>query len=345
MRLSMNLPYAGGFKEAVQKVADLERAGLDVVWIGEAYSFDSISQMGYLAAKTDTVQIGAGIVNVFSRTAALVAMTFAGLDYVSDGRAICGLGASGPQVVEGFHGVPYQKPLTRIREYIDVCRTVWKREPLVYDGETVKVPVPEGEGTGLGKPLKIVNHPVRSAIPIWWASLTNKAVQATAEVADGWLPIMFIPERAAAVWGDDLKAGLAKRAPDLGPLEIAAGGILAIGEDLVGPEADRIRDLGRAQTALYVGGMGARGKNFYNDLFVQYGYEAEAREIQELFLGGHQREAVAKVPDAFVDEVALVGTVERIRDRLAAWRESGATSLLVSTRDVATLRGVAEAAS
>jgi len=330
MRLSMSLPYAGGFKEAVQQVADLERVGLDMVWIGEAYSFDSISQMGYLAAKTDTVQIGAGIVNVFSRTAALVAMTFAGLDYVSDGRAICGLGASGPQVVEGFHGVPYQKPLTRIREYIDVCRTVWKREPLVYDGETVKVPVPEGEGTGLGKPLKIVNHPVRSAIPIWWASLTNKAVQATAEVADGWLPIMFIPERAATVWGDDLKAGLAKRAPDLGPLEIAAGGILAIGEDLVGPEADRIRDLGRAQTALYVGGMGARGKNFYNDLARRYGYVDEAIEIQDLYLSGQKDAAAAKVPADWLEQPSLVGPPSYVAERVVAYKEAGVTVLSVS---------------
>jgi F420-dependent oxidoreductase-like protein len=349
MRLSMQLPYAGGFKEAVQKVADLERAGLDIVWIGEAYSFDSISQMGYLAAKTDTVQIGAGIVNVFSRTAALVAMTFAGLDYVSDGRAICGLGASGPQVVEGFHGVPYQKPLTRIKEYIDVCRTVWKREPLVYDGETVKVPLPEGEGTGLGKPLKIVNHPVRAAIPIWWASLTGKAVQATAEVADGWLPIMFIPERAATVWGDDLKAGLAKRSPDLGPLEIGAGGLLAIGEDLVGAEADRIRDLGRAQTALYVGGMGARGKNFYNDLARRYGYVDEAIEIQDLYLSGQKDVAAAKVPADWLEQTSLVGPPSYVAERVAAYKEAGVTVLAVNPvgpdpiKTVAQLRSIVDA--
>ena len=244
MRLSMQLSYAGGFKEAVQQVVDLEQAGLDVVWVAEAYSFDAISQMGYLAAKTDRIQIGSGIVNVYSRTPALMAMTFAGLDYVSDGRIICGLGASGPQVVEGFHGVPYEKPMTRIKEYIEVCRMVWRREKLVYDGETVQVPLPEGEGTGLGKPLKLINHPVRSDIPIWWASLMGKSVEATAEVADGWLPIMFIPEKAHLVWGDQLKAGLAKRSPDLAPLEICAGGLTAIGEDLVGDKADRIRDFG-----------------------------------------------------------------------------------------------------
>jgi len=330
MRLSMQLPYAGGFKEAAEKVADLERAGLDIVWVGEAYSFDSISQMGYLAAKTDTVQIGAGIVNVYSRTAAMIAMTFAGLDYVSEGRAICGLGASGPQVVEGFHGVPYAKPLTRIKEYIDVCRTVWRREPLVYDGETVKVPLPEGQGTGLGKPLKLINHPVRADIPIWWASLMGKAVAATAEVADGWLPIMFIPERAAAVWGEELKAGLAKRAPELAPLEIAAGGLVAIGEDLVGDKADHIRDMARAQTALYVGGMGARGKNFYNDLARRYGYVDEAIEIQDLYLGGNKDAAAAKVPADWLEKTSLVGPASYVAERVAAFKEAGVTVLAVN---------------
>jgi F420-dependent oxidoreductase-like protein len=348
MRLSMQLPYAGGFKEAAQKVADLERAGLDIVWAGEAYSFDSISQLGYLAAKTETVQIGAGIVNVYSRTAALIAMTFAGLDYVSEGRAICGLGASGPQVVEGFHGVPYEKPLTRIKEYIDVCRMVWKREPLAYEGQTVTVPLPEGQGTGLGKPLKLINHPVRSNIPIWWASLTSKAVEATAEVADGWLPIMFIPEKAAHVWGDQLKAGLAKRSPDLGPLEIAAGGWVAIGEDLVGDKADRIRDLTRPQTALYVGGMGARGKNFYNDLAQRYGYVDEAIEIQDLYLSGQKDAAAAKVPAEWVEKTSLVGPASYVAERVAAFKEAGVTVLAVNAagpdpvKTIEQLRGIVD---
>jgi F420-dependent oxidoreductase-like protein len=348
MRLSMQLPYAGGFKEAAQQVADLERAGLDIVWAGEAYSFDSISQLGYLAGKTDTVHIGAGIVNVYSRTPALIAMTFAGLDYVSEGRAICGLGASGPQVVEGFHGVPYEKPLTRIKEYIDVCRIVWKREPLQYDGQTVKVPLPEGEGTGLGKPLKIINHPVRSAIPIWWASLTGKAVEATAEVADGWLPIMFIPERASQVWGDQLKSGLAKRSPDLGPLEIAAGGMVAIGDDLTGDTADRIRDKARPQTALYVGGMGARGKNFYNDLARQYGYVDEAIEIQDLYLAGQKDTAAAKVPADWLEKTSLVGPPSYVAERVAAYKEAGVTVLSVNpvgsdpVKTIEQLRGIVD---
>ena len=227
MKLSTMINYAGGFKEAVERVVAMEKAGLDQVWVAEAYSFDAISQIGYLAARTERVEIGTGILNVYSRTPALMAMTAAGCDFVSDGRFILGLGASGPQVIEGFHGVPYEKPMMRIKETIEVCRQVWKREgPLRYEGKTVQVPLPEGQGTGLGKALKIINHPVRSEIPVWWASLKDKSVEATAEMADGWLPIMFLPEKANNVWGEQLKAGLAKRDPSLGTLSISAGGAL-----------------------------------------------------------------------------------------------------------------------
>jgi F420-dependent oxidoreductase-like protein len=330
VRLSMQLSYAGGFKESVQKVVDLEKAGLDIVWVAEAYSFDAVSQMGYLAAKTERIEIGSGIVNVFSRTPALMAMTFAGLDYVSDGRTICGLGASGPQVIEGFHGVPYEKPMTRIKEYIEVCRKVWKREVLAYDGNTVKIPLPEGQGTGLGKPLKLINHPVRADIPIWWASLMGKSVEATAELADGWLPIMFIPEKYEQVWGDQLQAGLAKRSPDLAPLEVAAGGMTAIGDDLVGEAADRILDYSRPMTALYVGGMGARGKNFYNTIARQYGYEQEATEIQDLYLDGKKDEAAGKVPAEWLRLSNLVGPKSLIKERVAAYKEAGVTVLSVN---------------
>jgi F420-dependent oxidoreductase-like protein len=331
MRLSMNINYAGGFHEAVQRVVDLEKAGLDVVWIAEAYSYDAISQVGYLAAKTERVHIGTGIVNVYSRTAALMAMTAAGCDYVSDGRFILGLGASGPQVIEGFHGVPYEKPMQRIKEYIDVCRMVWKREaPLNYQGKTVQVPLPAGEGTGLGKPLKLINHPVRPDIPIWWASLMGNSVAATAEVADGWLPVFFLPDKFQEVWGDDLKRGLAKRSPDLPRLEVSAGGMLAIGEDLVGEKADRILDLGRPTTALYVGGMGARDKNFYNTIARKYGYEAEAIEIQDLYLDGKKKEAEAKVPREMLALGNLVGPRSLIKERIGAYKEAGVTILSVN---------------
>ncbi len=331
MKISMMINYAGGFKEAVQRVVDLEKAGLDQVWIAEAYSFDAISQVGYLAAKTERVEIGTGIVNVYSRTAALMAMTAAGCDYVSDGRFILGLGASGPQVVEGFHGVPYEKPMVRIKEYIEACRMIWKREEkFEYHGQTVQVPLPEGQGTGLGKPLKIINHPLRSDIPIWWASLKGLSVTATAELADGWLPIMFIPEKFQNVWGKELKAGTAKRDPSRKPLDIAAGGMLAIDESLTGDARTKILDYGRPNMALYVGGMGARGKNFYNDIAVAYGYEKEAAEVQDLYLEGKKDEAAAALPGEWLELANLVGPKSYIKERVGAFKEAGVTVLSVN---------------
>ena len=331
MKLSMMINYAGGFKEAVQRVVDLEKAGLDQVWIAEAYSFDAISQVGYLAAKTERVEIGTGIVNVYSRTAALMAMTAAGCDYISDGRFILGLGASGPQVVEGFHGVPYEKPMVRIKEYIEACRMIWKREEkFEYHGQTVQVPLPEGQGTGLGKPLKIINHPLRSDIPIWWASLKGLSVTATAELADGWLPIMFIPEKFQNVWGKELKAGTAKRDPNRKPLDIAAGGMLAIDESLTGDAQKKILDYGRPNMALYVGGMGARGKNFYNDIAVAYGYEKEAVEVQDLYLEGKKDEAAAALPGEWLELANLVGPKSYIKERVGAFKEAGVTVLSVN---------------
>ena len=331
MKLSMMLNYSGGFKEAAQRVVTLEKAGLDQVWIPEAYSFDAISQVGYLAAITDRIEIGTGIVNVYSRTAALMAMTAAGCDYVSDGRFILGLGASGAQVVEGFHGMPYEKPMQRIKEYIEACRDIWRREaPFRYDGQTVKVPLPAGEGTGLGKPLKLINHPVRTDIPIWWASLMGKSVEATAQLANGWLPTLFVPDRFRQVWGDNIAAGLAKRAPELGPLEISAGGMVAIDESLTGDAQRAILDRARPSAALYIGGMGARGKNFYNDIARAYGYEAEATLVQDLYLDGRKDEAAAAIPNEFLELSNLVGTPGFVRDRIAAFREAGVTSLSIS---------------
>lgn len=330
MKLSMMINYSGDFHADVERVIELEKAGLDVVWVPEAYSFDAVSQMGYLAAKTSTIEIGSGIVNVFSRTATCMAQTAAGLDMVSGGRFILGLGASGPQVIEGFHGVPYDKPMPRIRDYINVCRMTWRREKVVYDGPTVKIPLPEGEGTGLGKPLKIINHPVREHIPIFWASLMGQSVKNTAQYADGWLPIFFDPEKFHTVWGDDLKSGQAERAADLGPLQISAGGMVAIGEELTGDARSRILDFGRPTTALYVGGMGARDKNFYNTICQRYGYVEEAIEIQDLYLAGKKEEAAAAVPAEMLEKTNLVGPAGYVKERLAAYKEAGVTHLQVS---------------
>ncbi|HUF97289.1 MAG TPA: LLM class F420-dependent oxidoreductase [Ilumatobacter sp.] len=330
MKLSMNINYSGDFLADVQLVQDLESAGLDIVWVPEAYSFDSVSQMGFLAAKTSTIEIGAGILNVYSRTATCMAQTAAGLDYVSGGRFVLGLGASGPQVVEGFHGVPYEKPMARIRDYINVCRMVWRREPVVYDGTTTTIPLPADQGSGLAKPLKLINHPVRQNIPIFWASLMGLSVTATAEQADGWLPIFFDPEKFHSVWGDELKAGLAKRDPSLGQLQISAGGMVAIGEDLVGDAATRVLDKGRNQLALYIGGMGARDKNFYNTICQKYGYVDEAIEIQDLYLSGQKDAAAAAVPADMLTNTNLVGPAGYIKERIAAYQEAGVTHLSVN---------------
>ena len=330
MKLSMMINYSGDFHADVAKVIELEKAGLDVVWVPEAYSFDAVSQMGYLAAKTSTIEIGSAILNVFSRTATCMAQTAAGLDMVSGGRFILGLGASGPQVIEGFHGVPYEKPMPRIRDYINVCRMTMQREKVVYDGPTVKVPLPAGEGTGLGKPLKLINHPVRDTVPIFWASLMGQSVKATAQLADGWIPIFFDPEKFHTVWGDDLKAGQAVRDPSLGTLQISAGGMVAIGDQLIGDAQKRILDYSRPNVALYVGGMGARDKNFYNTICQKYGYVSEAAEIQDLYLDGKKDEAAAAVPAEMLEKTNLVGPAGYIKERLAAYKEAGVTHLSVS---------------
>ena len=330
MKLAMMLNYSGDFHADVARVQDLEQAGLDLVWVAEAYSFDAISQVGFLAAKTSRIEIGTGIINVFSRTATAVAQTAAGCDFVSDGRFVLGLGASGPQVIEGFHGVPYEHPMPRIREYIDVCRMVWRREPVVYDGSVVQIPLPEGQGTGLGKPLKLINRPKRADIPVFWASLMGKSVTATARHADGWLPIFFDPEKFEHVWGDDLDTGLADRDPALGPLQISAGGMVAIGDEYAGDGADRVLDMARPNTALYVGGMGARDKNFYNTIAKKYGYVDEATEIQDLYLSGRKEEAAAAVPRALLASTNLVGPESHVAERIAAYKAAGVTHLSIN---------------
>jgi F420-dependent oxidoreductase-like protein len=327
MKITTFLGYAGGFKQAAQQVIEMEAAGLDHVWVAEAYGFDSVSQMGYLAALTSTVEIGSAILPIYTRTPTLLAMTAAGIDALSDGRFHLGLGASGPQVIEGFHGVEYSAPLGRTREIVEICRDVWRREaPLDHHGRYYDVPLPAGEGSGLGKALKIITHPVRPDIPVWIASLGERNVAMTAEVADGWIPTLFIPDRAQAVWGGSLAEGASRRDASLGPLQITAGGLLAVGES---DEVASIRDLARPMVALYVGGMGAKGKNFYNDLACRYGFEREAAEIQDLYLSGKKKEAEALVPDELLELTSLCGPESYIAERIAAFAEAGVTHLQV----------------
>lgn len=324
MKIGLSINYAGGFKDVAAEVADLERAGLDIVFVPEAYSFDAVSALGYLAAVTERVQLASGIMQLYTRTPTLTAMSAAGLDYVSDGRFILGLGASGPQVIEGFHGVRYDAPITRTREVVEICRQVWRRERLHYDGKHYTVPLPADQGTGLGKALKLINQPVRERIPILLAALGPKNVELAAEIAEGWQPIFFLPEKAATVWGESLEAGKAKRDPALGTLQIYAGPVLAIGDNV-----EPLREFVKPHLALYIGGMGAKGKNFYHSLATSYGYGAEADRIQELYLAGEKDAAAKAVPDDLVRDVNLIGSAAFVKERVAAYREAGVTTLNV----------------
>lgn len=324
MRTGIFLSYAGGFKEAPAQVVELEKVGVDIALVAEAYSYDAISQLGYLAAKTSTMELGTGVVPIYTRTPALMAMTAAGVDYVSDGRFRLGLGTSGPQVMEGFHGVPFDAPLGRTREVVEICRKVWRRENLDYDGKYYQLPLPADRGTGLGKSLHLINHPVRARIPITIAALGPKNVELTAEIAEGWQPVFYLPEKADDVWGDALRAGAAKRDPELGPLDVMVSASLAIGDDV----DDRL-EWAKPQLALYIGGMGARGQNFYHKLATRYGYGEVADHIQDLFLAGKKAEAIAAVPDDLVRNVSLVGPKGFVKERLAAYAEAGVTTMLV----------------
>jgi F420-dependent oxidoreductase-like protein len=331
MRVGMMLGYAGGFSETVDELADFERAGLDIVFVPEAYSFDAVSQLGFIAARTTRLEIASGILPIYSRTPALTAMTAAGLDFVSGGRFTLGLGTSGPQVIEGWHGVPYDAPVGRTRELVEICRMVWRRERLEYKGRYYRLPLDEGgeglalSGTGLGKPLKLINHPVRERIPIVIAALGPKNVALAAEVAEGWQPIFYFPEKAAIAWDAPLAEGKARRDPALGTLDVIASAPLAIGDDVTG-----LRDLTRPVFALYIGGMGARGRNFYYDLACRFGYESEADTIQEAYLAGRRDEAAALVPADLVEKTALIGPAGYVAERLEAFRETGVTTLNVT---------------
>ncbi|WP_445161926.1 LLM class F420-dependent oxidoreductase [Mycobacterium sp. Dal123C01] len=325
MRIGIALDYSSGFHEAVDRIVELEKAGIDIAVVAEAYSFDAVSQLGYLAAKTSTIELASGVFPIYIRTPSLLAMTAAGLDFVSDGRFTLGIGTSGPQVMEGFHGVEFNAPIGRTREIVEICRQVWRRERVQYDGKYYQLPLPADRGTGLGKPLQLINHPVRERIPITIAALGPKNVELTAEIAEGWQPVFYLPEKADTVWGEALAAGTAKRDPGLGPLDIVVHASLAIGDNV----EERLAWV-KPQLALYIGGMGAKGRNFYHNLATRYGYGEVADKIQELYLSGRKREAIEAVPDELVRGMSLVGPRGFIAERIAAFAESGVTTLLVS---------------
>jgi F420-dependent oxidoreductase-like protein len=324
VQLSALVTLSADVSSTLQRAVALSTAGIDIIGVAEAYGVDAVSLLGYLAARTERIQLMSQILPLFSRSPALTAMTAAGLDLVSGGRFILGLGASGPQVVEGWHGVPYTAPVGRTREVIEICRSAWRRERLSYKGRYYRLPLPEGEGTGLGKPLKLVAHPARERIPVYLAALGTKNVQLAAEVAEGWIPTLFMPEHAHAVWGASLARGQQKRDPRLGGLEIVAGAPLAIGAGL-----GELRNHARRRLALYVGGMGAKGANFYNDLVTRYGFAREAELVQDLYLRGDKREAAAALPQALVDGMSLVGDEGFVRERARAFLAAGVTVLQV----------------
>jgi F420-dependent oxidoreductase-like protein len=311
-------------------VQEAERLGFDSVWVAEAWGTDAVSVLGWLAAKTERIKLGSAIMQIPGRTPANTAMTAATLDLLSGGRFLLGLGTSGPQVVEGWHGQPWGKPLGKTREYVEIVRSALRRELVEHDGDHYSIPWDGPGATGLGKPLKLMLRPLRAEIPIYLAALGPKNVALAAEIADGWLPIFVVPERFDDAFGPSLAA-----APP--GFEIAATASVFVGDDV-----PALLDALRPHVALYVGGMGAKGRNFYNSLVRRYGWEKEAERIQELYLAGKQREAIAAVPDELVDAVALVGPKERIAERLAAWRETPVTTLVVGTLQPEALQTLAE---
>jgi F420-dependent oxidoreductase-like protein len=333
MKLGLSLGYAPpgtNPSDLFPLVQEAERLGFDSVWVAEAWGTDAVSVLGWLAARTETIKLGSAIMQIPGRTPANAAMTAATLDLLSNGRFLLGLGTSGPQVVEGWHGQPWGKPLGKTREYVEIVRTALRRDVVAHEGEHYRIPWDGPGATGLGKPLKLMLRPLRAEIPIYLAALGPKNVALAAEIADGWLPVFVDPDHFDDAFGPSLAAA----PPDF---QIAATVSVAVGDDV-----EALRDALRPHVALYVGGMGAKGRNFYNSLVRRYGWEEEAERIQELYLAGKQREAIAAVPDELVDAVSLVGPKERIAERLEAWRATPVTTLVLGALQPEALQTLAE---
>ena len=329
MRLGLNLGYqTPGVNpaELVPLVQRAEELGFDSVWAAESWGTDAVTVLAWMAASTSRIKVGSAIMQIPGRTPANTAMTAATLDLMSGGRFLLGLGTSGPQVVEGWHGQPWGKPLVKTREYVEIVRAALRRELVEHDGEHYRIPYHGPGESGLGKPLKLMLRPLRAEIPIYLAAIGPKNVALAFEIADGWLPIFVVPERFRDAYGTPPEN-----------FEIAATVNVLVGDDV-----ESLRNALKPHVALYVGGMGAKGKNFYNALVSRYGWEADAARIQELYLAGKQREAIAAVPDELVDAISLVGPKERIRERLEAWRETPVTTLLVGSPQPEALETLAE---
>jgi F420-dependent oxidoreductase-like protein len=338
MRLGLAINYASGKIELpLEAVLEADRLGYYAVWTSEAYGSDAVSPLAWLGALTKNIHLGTAIMQIPGRTPANTAMTATTLDQLSGGRFLLGLGVSGPQVVEGWHGVAYGKPLVKTREYVEVVRKIMaRREALTYDGQYYQIPYRGPDATGLGKPLKSTIYG-RADLPIYLAAIGPKNVALAAEIADGFLPIFFAPEHYAISYAESVAAGLAKAGKSPEQFDIAPTVPVVVGDDL-----EVCRNMVRPFLALYVGGMGAKGKNFYYDLVCRFGYEEQAEKIQSFYLEGKRGEAMMAVPDDLIDDVALIGPKERIRERLSLWKASPVQTLIVSTTDVNTVRLMAE---
>ncbi len=339
MRLGINAGYSGARIDLpMEVILEADRLGYYAVWTAEAYGSDAITPLAWIGAQTKQIHLGTAIMQMPARSPAMTAMTAITLDQLSGGRMLLGLGLSGPQVVEGWHGQAYGKPLGKTREYVSILRTILARQqPLVHQGEHYQIPYAGADATGLGKPLKSIIHG-RAEMPIYLAAIGPKNVELCAEVADGWLPILYSPAHHNAVFAESLQTGFAKA----GNKSIEHFDISATVPVVIGDDVDACRAQVKPFLALYIGGMGAKGKNFYHDLACRYGYEAAANQIQEHYLSGNKIEAMIAVPDALVDDVALCGPKERIKERLSLWKDSPISTLNIASPDIDSVRTLAE---
>ncbi len=338
MRLGLNVGYSGATLQLpMALIQEADRLGYFAVWTAEAYGSDAVTPLAWIGALTQRIHLGTAIMQIPARTPAMTAMTAMTLDQLSGGRMLLGLGVSGPQVVEGWHGVPYARPLARTREYVAILRRIFARkEPLAFQGRFYQIPYRGPEATGLGKPLKSILHG-REDLPIYLAAIGPRNVALAAEIGDGWLPIFFSPAHYPEVFAPAVEEGLARAGRTLAELDIAPAVAVVLGDDL--PSCwMRLKPM----LALYIGGMGARGRNFYFNLACRYGFEEAAHRIQEHYLRGERGEAALAVPDELVDAVALCGPRERIAERLELWRQAPVTTLNVMTDDLEAVRLMAE---
>lgn len=339
MKLGLMVGYSGAtIQLPLDLIKEADRLGYYAVWTAEAYGSDAVTPLAWIGALTDKIHLGTAIMQMPARAPASTAMTAMTLDQLSGGRFLLGLGLSGPQVVEGWYGQPYGKPLARTREYVAIVRAIFKRAaPLAHEGAHYQIPYRGADATGLGKPLMSILHG-RADIPIYLAAIGPQNVQLAAEIADGWLPLFFAPAHYDAVYRAQVEAGFARAGNKThANFEIAPMVSVMLGDDL-----EACFNTIKPTLALYIGGMGARGKNFYHDLVCRYGFQSAADMIQELYLSGNKKQAIAAVPNELVDAISLCGSKARIKDRLSLWRESPVTMLNIMTSDIAVVRLLAD---